>query len=176
MITEDYVSKETAKLLKEKGFSEWCSHCYGVDVRHKGESIDFDEECELKDEGRGDEIEYVDGGLFYDYGCANKNEDPVYAAPTLHTAIKWLEEVHRIVLVPDYDYECTDTSYCYKVYRLGENGKPERVPVIGVSYDNDGNEHKEVVGYRDYERSYSDYATREMALDDGIRYCLEKYL
>ena len=27
-ITEDYVSFETAKLLKEKGFNEKCKYCY----------------------------------------------------------------------------------------------------------------------------------------------------
>jgi len=30
MITEDYVSFETAKLLKEKGFDWECKHCYDV--------------------------------------------------------------------------------------------------------------------------------------------------
>ena len=31
MITEDYVSFETAKLLKEKGFDEYCKSVYHVD-------------------------------------------------------------------------------------------------------------------------------------------------
>lgn len=100
MITEDYVSFETAKLLKEKGFREWCSHCYGVDVRHKGESIDFDEECELKNLGLGDELEYVDGGMFYHYGCDNRSEAAVYAAPALQIAMKWLREEKGIAVIP----------------------------------------------------------------------------
>lgn len=73
MITEDYVSLETAKLLKERGFKEWCRQCYGLDVRHNGEPIDVDEEYELKDAGRENEIEYVDGGRMYNYGCGNFN-------------------------------------------------------------------------------------------------------
>jgi hypothetical protein len=100
MITEDYVSLEIAKLLREKGFSEWCSKCYGVAVLHNGADIDFDEECELKDEGREDEIEYVEGGMLYDYGCNNLNKDDakVWAAPTLWVAMKWLREVHHIFI------------------------------------------------------------------------------
>jgi len=97
MITEDYVSFETAKLLKEKGFKEWCRCCYGVAVLHNGENISFDEECELKDEGRENEIEYVEGGTFYYFNCNNDDEDTnVWAAPTLQMAMKWLREAHNL--------------------------------------------------------------------------------
>lgn len=100
MITEDYVSFETAKLLKEKGFREWCFHCYGVAVLHNGVDISFDEECDLKNDGREDEIEYVEGGRLYDYGCKNSDKDiKVWAAPTLSVAMKWLEE-KGIAIVP----------------------------------------------------------------------------
>lgn len=96
MIQEDYVSFGTAKLLKEKGFTEWCFKCYGVAVLHNGADISFDEECDLKNEGRGDEIEYVEGGRLYDYGCNNRDKDAkVWAAPTLWVAMKWLREVHH---------------------------------------------------------------------------------
>jgi hypothetical protein len=177
MVTENYVSLETAKLLKDKGFNEWCFKCYGVAVLHNGADISFDEECELKDEGRGDEIEYVEGGRLYDYGCNNREEDAkVWAAPTIKTAIKWLEEVHHILVIADYIYECTDTSWVYKIYRLGENGKPEKVAITGVGYGIDGSPYTETVGYRDYEMSYKDYATREEAEEDGIRYVLENYI
>lgn len=88
-------------------------------------------------------------------------------------AMKWIQEAHNIIIVADYEYECTDTSWYFKVYRLGENGKPESVPIKGVSYDKDNNPTEHIVGYRDYERSYKDYATREEAEDDGIRYVLE---
>ena len=98
-----------------------------------------------------------------------------YPAPSLWDVMKWLEEVHHILVVVDYVYECTDTSWVYKIYRLGENGKPERAEVTGVRYDEDGNPHTETIGYRDYELSYKSYATREEAEDEGIRYVLEKY-
>ncbi len=174
MIQEDYVSFETAKLLKEKGFKAWCFHCYGVAVLHNGADISFDEECELKDEGRGNEIEYVEGGRLYDYGCNNNDKDAkVWAAPTLWVAMKWLREVHNVLIIPDYDYECTDKSYCYKIYKLGENGKPERVPIEGVRYDTLGEPHTEIVAYRDYKRSYFDNKTYEEACEAGIKDYLE---
>ena len=177
MIQEDYVSFEIAKLLKEKGFTEWCFKCYGVAVLHNGADISFDEECELKDEGRGDEIEYVEGGRLYDYGCNNREKvRAVWAAPTLWTVVKWLQKIHHILVVPDYVYECTDTSWVYKIYRLGENGKPEKCVVKGVSYDDDNNPTEHIVGYRDYELSYKDYTTREEACEAGIRYCLENLI
>ena len=75
MITEDYVSFETAKLLKEKGFNEWCYKCYGTAVYHKGVPISFDEEFELKCGGLGDEIEYVEGGCLYDFSCNNREKE-----------------------------------------------------------------------------------------------------
>ena len=98
-----------------------------------------------------------------------------HPTPSLWDVMKWLEEVHHILVVVDYVYECTDTSWVYKIYRLGENGKPERAEVTGVRYDKEGNPHTETIGYRDYELSYKSYASREEAEDEGIRYVLEKY-
>ena len=122
----------------------------------------------------------------FDWDCKSKKfypepdydqESPngVYA-PTLQRTIKWLEEVHHILVVADYIYECTDTSWVYKIYRLGENGKPERVEITGVRYGIDGEPYVETVGYRDYELSHKDYTTREEAEDEGIRYVLKKYV
>lgn len=65
MITEDYISFETAKLLKEKGFDYPTLHYY------------YDK----------------DGDLVFSYNIgAGKNE---FVAPTLQMAIKWLREVHH---------------------------------------------------------------------------------
>ena len=101
MITEDIVSFEIAQLLREKGFREWCSRCYGVAVLHNGSYLGFDEECELRDEGRENEIEYVKDGMLYDMNCNNSDEDAkVWAAPTLGVTMKWLREVHKVMIVP----------------------------------------------------------------------------
>ena len=101
----------------------------------------------------------------------NLKYDP---APLLWDVIIWLKDAHHILVIVDYEYECTDKSYYYKIYRLGENGKPERVEVTGVRYDKDGNPHNETIGYRDYIRSCEDYAGYEEALMEGIKYCLMK--
>lgn len=78
MITEDYVSFETAKLLKEKGFDVDC-YCFYTDgelVRAQGHACNWN---------NGET-------LFADY----KNE---CSAPTLQMAMKWLREAHKIVIM-----------------------------------------------------------------------------
>ena len=94
-------------------------------------------------------------------------------APSLWDVMIWLKDVHHILVIVDYEYECTDKSYYYKVYRLGKNGKPERFEVTGVRYV-DGEPHTETIGYRDYIRSCEDYEEYEEALEEGIKYSLMK--
>jgi len=68
-IQEDYVSFETAKLLKEKGFDEKLQHYYDSD----GILI------------------WCKRGVYFD----NKL-NAIFIAPTLQMAMKWLREVHNI--------------------------------------------------------------------------------
>lgn len=51
------ITFETAKLLKDFGFDIICPKCYGVAVMHNGEYLGYDEECELRAEGRDDEYD-----------------------------------------------------------------------------------------------------------------------
>jgi hypothetical protein len=67
MITEDYVSFETAKLLKEKGFDEPCRASY-----YKNQ---------------------INDSFTITNNVLNKLS---YAAPTLQMAMKWLREVHNL--------------------------------------------------------------------------------
>ena len=101
MIKERYCSYEVARLLKEKGFREWCRYCYGTAVRHNGADIDEDEEFELKSEGKANEIEYIKGGilhnLYYDNNDKSFGKD-VCAAPTHQMACDWLQETHNLFL------------------------------------------------------------------------------
>lgn len=73
MIIEDYVSFETAKLLKEKGFNEKCEYCYAY----------FDDNNIRVFELR-----------------PNKNAQNLaenrYPYVTHQMAMKWLREVHKI--------------------------------------------------------------------------------
>ena len=68
MITEDYVSFETAKLLKEKGFDE-------RPLFH-----------------------YDDCGQFWVQGGYDKTKKWHFPAPTFQMAMKWLREVHNIFI------------------------------------------------------------------------------
>lgn len=78
MITEDYVSFETAKLLKEKGFNEYCR------AFRSPNSIGTK-------------------GLFYSqYEIKNtevkKTLGAAIVCPTLQMAMKWLREKHNLVI------------------------------------------------------------------------------
>jgi len=77
-ITEDYVSFEIAKLLKEKGFNESC-HCYYTD---KGKFVD------------------MAWNLWEKYNTNSElNEFSFCSAPTLQITMKWLREVHNICII-----------------------------------------------------------------------------
>lgn len=93
MVTEDYVSFETAKLLKEKR---------------------FDGECDLF--GRTDESELIirkAGKIAYNQGI----DDECVILPTLQMAMKWLREKHKIdiAIYPYGEYTCD--NYQFDVYK-----------------------------------------------------------
>lgn len=76
MITEDYVSFETAKLLKEKGFDEKCNMAY------------FNKTL----------VDYTMFGF-----CLGGD---LLDCPTLQMAMKWLREIHKIdITVDPHDVE-----------------------------------------------------------------------
>lgn len=79
-ITEDYVSFETAKLLREKGFSGECLSMYLTPKPHCG--MGNPNEAKIAPHGR--DSHYYEGYL---YQCE---------APTLQMAMKWLREVHKL--------------------------------------------------------------------------------
>ena len=93
-ITEDYVSFETAKLLKEKGFNDELCHMW-YNIR--------------KDVG------------YYVSSVGVKNHLP---APTLQMAMKWLREMYNIFIVIEphlYDYvNERNASYVCSIW-VGDN-------------------------------------------------------
>lgn len=128
MITEDYVSFELAKLLKEKG---------------------FDEEIEtlITPEGK---IYYVDQNSV-SRACHTKikNSDiNIYSedcsCPTLQMVMKWLREVHHLVVSVEYQVICP--TFKWRIYDMN-------------SSDNK---------YTDFKH----YDTYEEACKQGIQYCL----
>lgn len=76
MITEDYVSFETAKLLKEKGFDEICYLGYNKNGEYVPTSNRTNSQIIQPD---------------FCYICC----------PTLQMAMKWLREVHNICISVD---------------------------------------------------------------------------
>lgn len=101
MITEDYVSFEIAKLLKEKGFNGECETSYYIS--NKG--------CENA----------VSVG---DFTKVRPWREALIAAPTHQMAMKWLRDVHNIFIVIEphmYDYiNEKNSSYVISLWQ-GDN-------------------------------------------------------
>ena len=107
ILSEDYVSYEVAKLLKEKGFDEKCSYEWGVPD--------------------------IDGGYILQkwsiYNGEIRNSELIndaYSAPTLQMACKWLREVHNIfieIYLPSHS-EHEDTiyhgTYSFDIFNLNK--------------------------------------------------------
>lgn len=87
-ITEDYVSYEIAKLLKEKGFDELSTVFYNEDGT--------------------DLIE------LYDYEPLRNSEISGYAKVTQSLALKWLREVYNIHIEIRYVPDNFTDEPCYK--------------------------------------------------------------
>lgn len=108
MITEDYVSFETAKLLKEKGYN--------------GPSVFYDEE----DAYRWNSENFIE--------VPNPNYDPLMPFDTetfreclphvtLAMAMKWLREVHHIFISISFHYDKFNQPYYF--YKIANIGKKE---------------------------------------------------
>lgn len=114
-ITEDYVSFEVAKLLKEKGF----------DSDEVGDNGGFySERCYESGHGvktkSGQEV-----GIVYDDLTNSELDYDEYLRPTLQMAMKWLREVYNQNIILDMislDEDCyvlwTFNVYCNKNYKI----------------------------------------------------------
>ena len=88
MITEDYISFETAKLLKEKGFECATLHYY------------YDKDGDL---------------LFSAWRVdVGKNE---FVAPTLQMAMKWLRDTFHLEIYPFHDAIQENNDWWYRIER-----------------------------------------------------------
>ena len=86
MITEDYISFEVAKLLKEKGFDEPVNCFY-----------------------------FINGTFTNNAFCTKNSYTRHYAAPTLQMAMKWLREVYDLH-IDVFIGITEDNSYTYWTY------------------------------------------------------------
>ena len=137
MITEDYVSFETAKLLKEKGFD--------TVVRHYYQKIDDDITYHIGD--------FLNWNVF----------DMWYSMPTLQMAMKWLREVHKLVICAEIGNENYTGNTDYSN------------PDIWYWFFDITNE-KGVVIDTESDFVLNEYATYEEACEAGIKYCLENLI
>ena len=103
MITEDYVSFEVAKLLKEKGFDGECRAFWK----------DWKGEIRLCSCNRAHMFDYCHNSMLERY---NDAEETNIAAPTLQMAMKWLREVHNIH--PNIVVEVYGPYPLYKIDRI----------------------------------------------------------
>ena len=102
MITEDHVSFEVAKLLKEKGFDEATNRYYNA---------------------QHDQIRTVSDTFMWHW---NNEEfmksvlmDGAIAIPTLQMAMKWLREVHNIFIQVELYSKRND--YCFEIFKNTHN-------------------------------------------------------
>ena len=110
VITEDYCSFEISKLLKEKGFDGWCDWFYDDPRR---------QELRTKD----GEDKYWNGHLW----------DDEYAAPTHQMAMKWLREVHNIIIAirPPYNWNGKKpTNYLFDVWHYCDDNTDINISVV----------------------------------------------
>lgn len=110
MVTEDYVSFEIAKLLKEKGFDS-------EDIGGLGGF--YSERC--YEPGHG--IKTLSGqevGIVYDDLTNSELDYDEYLRPTLQMAMKWLREVHKIhiTVYPYGEHSCD--NYQFDIYKNRE--------------------------------------------------------
>lgn len=96
MIQEDYVSFETAKLLKEKGFDYPTLRYY------------YDE----------------DGDLLFSAWRVDNGKNG-FVAPTLQMAMKWLRKVHYIFIRPNTNFLYPIRYYC-EIFCYGDNLKTQQ--------------------------------------------------
>ena len=93
MVTEDYVSFETAKLLKEKGFDEATNGYYPIvgkakETFHKGAAYRWN--------------------YFSDRGIA---------APALSMVMKWLRDTFHLEIYPFHDAIQENNDWWYRIER-----------------------------------------------------------
>ena len=119
MITEDFVSFETARLLKEKGFDIYVSSFYDVDGEFSRKEADW-----------------------------NWNIGSRYSAPTLQMAAKWLREVHKLfIFISTWLMHENSVQYYFEIreiktsdfetlydYTSEELNSPEKATEVAIKY------------------------------------------
>lgn len=148
-IQEDYVSFETVKLLKEKGFNSEEVGCHGGF---------YSERCYESGYGiiteSGKEV-----GLVYDDLTNCDLDYDEYLRPTLQMAMKWLRKVHNIhIEVRITNHSLSSFIDVPRYYWIIVNAKE-------VKWMDESTAHKPM-----------SYETVEEACEAAIKYCLENLI
>lgn len=149
MITEDYISFETAKLLKEKGFDGKCSRIWAKEENESPLRIAMSLFVE------GEEVadrETVEKATSYNNKYKFRTSVMGYLCPTLQMTMKWLREVHNIDIDIQSYWKIKPKYHIhgYK-YRLHYNNAPNH----------------------DINQSFNSY---EQACEAAIKYCLKNLI
>lgn len=97
MIKTEYCDYKESKLLREIGYNEPCDTLYEDMVTHNGKEISFEEELDLKSQGKAREIKRKHGGNV----CQHYNQNSDFlrsylcSRPTLSQALRWLRETRH---------------------------------------------------------------------------------
>lgn len=95
MITEDYVSFETAKLLKEKGFDS-NTYAYYEDEDNPNISLHASK-------------------------AINWNKTEFISKPTLQMAMKWLRKVHHLEMILNFGFPHGKFTYYWSVAKVHDD-------------------------------------------------------
>jgi len=157
MITEDYVSFETAKLLKEKGFDEPCTYLWFFEKTNNPEVDDNGVyKIPIKNHTENDYWNNTSIELFKKESEYWNDDIDIFACPTLQMATKWLRKNFNMNPVPyatsiggdfeGFDLAQRDITGCALLYQVGIPSKEKT------------------------------FETCEEACEAGIRYCLENLI
>ena len=128
MIKEDYVSFETAKLLKERGFPQ------EYDMFHSLIYNEEDYEDEYEVERMVTQTKVVKAGTLSSYPAGVP--EPKCYCPTLQMARKWLREIYNVdieISVYSKGFDGTLT-YCADILAYGSRLIVEQ-PIINATYE-----------------------------------------
>lgn len=117
-IHDYYVDYPNALKLKKLGFNVNCELFFEWYPHYKGNPLSFDDECELKSEGKGKSIRYkelVQRMFNNNEHLKNKNS---CSAPFLHTVSDWILENYNI-FIDTKPYWCEDgMMWMFETYYL----------------------------------------------------------
>lgn len=150
MITEDYVSFEIAKLLKEKGFPQEYDDYHALVYNEE----DYEDEYEVQRMVL--QTRLIKAGTLSSYPVGVP--EPKCYCPTLQMAMRWFREEHKIAI--NIRITCKETiSYAFDIWDFE------------IIHPNEF-----VGGTIDLIEQQFDFKSYEEACEAAIKYCLENLI